>query len=149
MKIKWNWGTKLFIFTTMFMIFILVFVYLTTLQDRTLVEDEYYQHSLVFQEKINKINNSNALQEKVEIIEGPQHISITFQTFFNPAEISGTIHFYRPSNIKGDVIIPIELDSTRQIVYPVKKLMRGRYIVKINYKYKDKEYYQEKDIYVE
>ncbi|OQX76018.1 MAG: hypothetical protein B6D61_09415 [Bacteroidetes bacterium 4484_249] len=149
MKIKWNWGTKLFIFTTMFMIFILVFVYLTTLQDRTLVEDEYYQHSLVFQEKINKINNSNALQEKVEIIEGPQHISITFQTFFNPAEISGTIHFYRPSNIKGDVIIPIELDSTRQIVYPVKKLMRGRYIVKIDYKYKDKEFYQEKSIFIE
>ena len=149
MKIKWNWGTKLFIFTTMFMIFILVFVYLTTLQDRTLVEDEYYQHSLVFQEKINKINNSNALQEKVEIIEGPQHISITFQTFFNPAEISGTIHFYRPSNIKGDVIIPIELDSTRQIIYPVKKLMRGRYIVKIDYKYKDKEFYQEKSIFIE
>ena len=149
MKIKWNWGTKLFIFTTMFMIFILVFVYLTTLQDRTLVEDEYYQHSLVFQEKINKINNSNALQEKVEIIEGPQHISITFQTFFNPAEISGTILFYRPSNIKGDVKIPIELDSTRQIIYPVKKLMRGRYIVKIDYKYKDKEFYQEKSIFIE
>ena len=149
MKIKWNWGTKLLIFMSMFIIFILVFVYLTTLQDRTMVEDEYYQQSLVFQKKIDRINNSKALQEKVEISEGPQHVSITFQSFFNPAEITGTIHFYRPSNIKGDVKIPIELDSTRQMVYPVKKLMRGRYIVKIDYKYMDKEYYQEKGIYIE
>jgi len=149
MNIKWNWGTKLFIFTAMFMIFILVFVYLTTLQDHSLVEDRYYQKSLVFQNRINKINNSNTLKKKVEITEGSQYLIVTFQSFFNPADISGTVHFYRPSNVKGDVKIPIELDSTRQIVYPVKKLMRGRYIVKIDYKYNDKEYYQEKGIYVE
>ena len=149
MKIKWNWGTKLFIATAMFMLFLLGMVYMTTLQDRSMVEDEYYQKSMVYQLMMDKKNNTKKLEQKVQVNMGREYLSIRFQDFFNPANISGEIKIYRPSDIKLDVLIPIKLDSTRSLHFPTNKLTKGKYIVKIDYKVGETGYYQEQVVFVE
>lgn len=149
MKIKWNWGTKLFILTALFMLFLIVFFVLMIQQTYYLVEKDYYPKGLEYQQRIDKVENTKQLDEQVKIDNKGEFLVFTFQSFFNADEIDGKIVLYRPSDGKGDVKIPIELDSSRQIFYPVKNLVKGRYIVKIDYKYNDKEYYQEKSIYVD
>jgi hypothetical protein len=149
MKINWNWGTKLFIATALFMLFLLGMVYMTTLQDRSMVEDEYYQKSMVYQKMIDKKANSNALEQQVQINMGSDYLSIKFQDFFDPKSISGKINIYRPSDIKLDVKIPIKLDSTRSLHYPKNRLTKGKYIVKIDYKVGETGYYQEQVVFVE
>ena len=149
MKIKWNWGTKLFIATVIFMLFLLGMVYMTTLQDRSMVEDEYYQKSMVYQEMIDKKANSKQLESQIQINMGRDYLSIIFQDFFDPESISGEIKIYRPSDIKLDVLIPIRLDSTRSFHFPKNKMVKGKYIVKIDYNVEDKDFYQEEVIFVD
>jgi hypothetical protein len=149
MKINWNWGTKLFIATAIFMLFLLGLVYMTTLQDRSMVEDEYYQKSMVYQEMIDKKNNAKQLEQQIQINLGSEYLSIVFQDNFNPESISGEIKIYRPSDIKLDIQIPIKLDSTRSFHFPKNKLTKGKYIVKIDYKVGEKGYYQEQVVFVE
>ncbi len=149
MKINWNWGTKLFIATAIFMLFLLTMVYMTTLQDRSMVEDEYYQKSMVYQEMIDKKSNSKQLEQQVKVNMGSSYLSIIFQDFFKPQNISGEIKIYRPSDIKLDVHIPIKLDSTRSLHLPKDKMTKGKYIVKIDYKVGEKGYYQEEVVFVD
>lgn len=149
MKINWNWGTKLFIATAIFMIFLLTMVYMTTLQDRSMVEDEYYQKSMIYQVMIDKKANSKQLEQQVQVNMGSSYLSIVFQDFFKPENISGEINIYRPSDIKLDGHFPIKLDSTRSIHFQKDKLVKGKYIVKIDYKVEEKGYYQENVIYVD
>ncbi len=148
MRIKWNWGTKLFIATALFMIMLSIFFYMTTLQDNPLVENEYYQMSLEYQKKLDRKGNAKNLEEKIKIELGQRYLSITFQTFFDPDKLEGTIQIYRPSNPDFDINIRINPDTTGRISIPIEKLHTGKYIVKIDYKYGDTGYYQEDGIYV-
>jgi hypothetical protein len=148
MNIKWNWGTKLFIAMALFLIMLMTFVYMTTLQDHPLVEDEYYQKSLIYQEKLDKIENAKNLNENVKVELGSKYLSITFQSFFNPDSISGTIQIYRPSDPDFDINIRIKPDSNGALYLPAEKLHKGKYIVKIDYNYDGKGYYEEKSIFV-
>jgi len=149
MKIKWNWGTKLFIAMALFIIMLLTFVYMTTLQEHPLVEEEYYQKSLIYQEKLDKIENAKKLNENVNVEMGEKYLIIDFQSFFNPDSLSGTIQIYRPSNPDYDINITIKPDTLGNVHIPVSKLHRGKYIVKIDYKYGRKVFYEEKSVFIE
>ncbi len=146
---KWNWGTKLLISMIVFMLFLIVFFVLMTRQTYHLVERDYYPRGLEYQKKIDKSTNAKSLEEKVIIENNSEYLLFRFQSFFDPSEISGTIHLYRPSDANGDAKLPIKPDSLGQILYPVKNLIKGRYIVKIDYKYDDREYYEEKSVFIE
>lgn len=148
MKIKWNWGTKLFIFTAIFMLFLIAFFIMMSLQTFHLVEKDYYPKALEFQGQIDKNNNTKSLDERVRIENRGEYIEFEFQTFFNPDSIKGDIIFYRPSESREDLKVPIQLDSTGKQYYPVKNLLKGKYIVKIEYYYENKGYYQEDPVLV-
>jgi len=149
MNIKWNWGTKLFIAMALFLIMLLTFVYMTTLQDHPLVEDEYYQKSLIYQKKLDKKTNAKKLDESVKIELNSKYLSIKFQSFFDPEKISGKIQIYRPSNPDYDINIKIKTDTAGVIYIPRQKLHKGKYIVKTDYTYDGKGYYEEKSIFVD
>ncbi len=148
MKIKWNWGTKLFIFTAIFMLFLIGFFIMMSLQTFHLVEKDYYPKALEFQQQIDKNNNTKLLDERVRIENRGEYIEFEFQSFFNPDSIKGDIIFYRPSESREDLKIPIQPDSTGKQFYPVKNLLKGKYIVKIEYYYENKGYYQEDPVLV-
>ena len=149
MKMKWNWGTKLLISIIVFMLFLTAFFVLMMRQTFYLVEKDYYPKGLNYQQRIDKSINAKLLEEVVEIENNGEYLIFRFQSFFNPSEISGTIQLYRPSDAKQDVNLDIQPDSNRQIFYPVKNLIKGKYIAKINYTYGDKDYYQEKSVFIE
>lgn len=148
MKIKWNWGTKLFIFTAIFMLFLIVFFIMMSQQTFHLVEKDYYPKALEFQQQIDKNNNTKLLDERVRVENRGEYIEFEFQSFFNPDSINGDIIFYRPSESREDLKIPIQPDSTGKQFYPVKNLLKGKYIVKIEYYYENKGYYQEDPVLV-
>jgi len=148
MKIKWNWGTKLFIFTALFMLFLITFFVLMGLRTVHLVEKDYYPKALEYQQHIEKDNNAKALDENVRIETKGETIEFKFQSIFNPDSISGYIVLYRPSGGEKDIRVSIDLDSSGYQYIPVVDLLKGKYIVKIEYFYNNKGYYQEKPVLV-
>lgn len=131
-----------------FMLFLLTFVFLSTKQTPNLVEKDYYPKALEYQDKIDKISNSDALAEKVKIENNKNNITIRFQSFFNPSDIQGEIVFYRPSDKREDIIFEVKPDSNGVQYFDVSKMLVGKYIIKIDYEVNGTAYFQEESVLV-
>jgi hypothetical protein len=146
MNIKWNWGTGILIAIITFMGFMAFMVYQSTRQNFDLVERDYYPKALEYQQKIDKIANARALDEKVKLQESGGVVEVVFQSVFSPDDVRGTIVFYRPSNKKMDLSFPISLDTARTQYCSTTDLANGKYIVKVDYEVDGTKYYQEETI---
>ena len=148
MNIKWNWGTGLFIGAGLFILMIAVFAYFMFQQSNDLVEKDYYPKALVYQQRIDKLNNTAQMAEKAHVENSGRSVIIRFPSTLQPDSISGIVQFYRPSGVSGDINVPIKLDSSGTMAYPISGLIKGNYLVKIDYNYRNKGYYQEESLFV-
>jgi len=148
MKIKFNWGTGIFSVIVLFILLVIAFFIFINNLDINLVEDNYYEKELVFQDRIEKIENTSSLSGKIRVIAEPGIVSIQFpraDTAFIP---EGNILFYRPSDPKKDFTVPLQLnDSSRQAIN-VSGVDKGRWVVKIDWKMGEREYYYEEAIII-
>ena len=142
MKLKFNWGTGIFIAMLSFMIFILSFVYKAVAVDEyqhELVSEDYYKDELHYQEEIDKMNNAGKLNQDISIRNSNQGIHISFPKDIDESSIKGEIFFQRLSNEKLDFTEPIALSGHEQLI-PEDKLVSGKWIIKIDWKTGNNEY---------
>ena len=142
MKIKFNWGTGIVVAMVLFMTFILSFVYKTIAIDKYehhLVSEDYYKDELYYQKEIDKLNNASKLSENITLSNSEKGITIHFPEDKDFNLIKGMIFFQRRSNHKLDFDKEIKLTS-HSITMPDSLLVSGKWIVKIDWQYKEKEY---------
>ncbi|MBM3437074.1 MAG: cytochrome C oxidase Cbb3, partial [Bacteroidetes bacterium] len=84
MKIRWNWGTGIFVASVAFMLMIVIFVIFMFRQNFDLVENDYYPKALEYQQKIDKTENSRLLAERVKTEKVNGTLFFTFPSFFYP-----------------------------------------------------------------
>jgi hypothetical protein len=60
--------------------------------------------------------------------------------------VDGSILLYRPSDYEEDKLFTIQLDSNLRQVLPATGLLKGKYIIKIDWNCDDVAYFQEKVI---
>lgn len=136
------------LWTILFMLVLLTFVFLSTRQTFFLVEKDYYPKGLEYQQKIDKINNAESLTEKIEVKNNNKYIKLTYPGMMDPIGIKGSIVLYRPSDGEKDVQLEIKADSLSTQVIPANDLIKGKYIIRFDYSYEGVEYYQEETILV-
>lgn len=142
-KSKINWGTGILITIIIFMVITVSTVVFLMNQDVDLVESDYYAKGIDHQKQIERINRANSMDEEVKIDLENEVVRITFPDRYKSEAISGTIQFYRPSDSKKDITLPISLDTVAQQVVPVKLLQKGYWKVKLNWTENAVEYYKE------
>jgi len=147
-KIKWNWGAGIFLAGGAFMLMLIVFAFFMFSQEFDLVEKDYYPKALEYQQKIDKTNNARQLAEKVLVENKEGIIYFTFPSAFSPDSLKGTIYFYRPSEKRGDLLIAIDPDSSGKMYFELERLLKGRYLVKIDFMCDGTGYYQEEALFV-
>jgi len=143
---KINWGTGIAIALVAFMLFILSFVYKTftnSKYDHHIISKTYYKDELNYQKEIDAEQNLKNLSSKIVLKNTDKGVEIIFPKEFKDKQIVGTIDFQRSANEKLDFRMPIKVTNNKQFI-PDKKLVKGIYIVKINWK-TDKKTYQFKD----
>jgi hypothetical protein len=143
---KFNWGTGIVL---AFLIMISGMVYMVSIairQDFDLVDDDYYQKSITYQQHIEKEQNNDALAEKIKFDQSPESLTLTFPNLAGIQEYSGEIHFYSPVEKRRDLTVKITLDAKYNQIIDLKDLERGRYQVKIDWKVGKTGYYQEEEI---
>ncbi|WP_053187424.1 FixH family protein, partial [Sunxiuqinia dokdonensis] len=111
MKLKINWGTGIVIALLIMMSAMLYLVSIAVRQDFDLVEKDYYQKSVNYQNQIDKINNVSKLAAPVKLSQTDQAIQLDFPQLFQNEQLSGTIHIYSPVSEKNDLTLPIRLDA--------------------------------------
>lgn len=148
MMMKFNWGTGIFIVITLFILTVIAFfIYMSSL-DINLVEDNYYEKELVYQEKIDKIANSRTLSEQIKITADKERIQIRFPSVTTGKSPEGTILFFRPSDPGLDYSIPIALNDSSMQFIDAGRMGPGRYIVKIDWSLDDQLYYHEEGLMI-
>jgi hypothetical protein len=146
--LKIGWGTKIAILYIGFVLLIGTMVTMCFNQKIDLVSDDYYDKELVFQNRINEMNNSNSLTENIKHQVDQKGVQLNFPKQFENEKISGEILFFRPSDNKKDFKVSIELNDNSQQFISRNSLSKGMYKMQISWKTANKNYYNEETIVI-
>ena len=145
---KINWGTAIVIAFACFIAFIMYFVINMSTDkkyDHDLVVEDYYKEELNFQTDIDKEANAKTLDTNVSWKKTENGIEIHFPEKLDIDKIEGTVFLYRPSNKHLDFETQISL-SNHTLLIPDKRLLDGRWNIKVDWTYKSEHYLYKKEI---
>lgn len=145
---KINWGTAIVIAFVGFISFIMYFVINMSIDkkyDHDLVVEDYYQQELKFQTDIDKEEKSQTLESDITWNKTKDGIVIHFPKNLDQNIIEGNVFLYRPSNKQFDFEIPISL-SNHTLLIPDKRLLGGRWNIKVDWKYNENAYLYKTEI---
>lgn len=147
---KSSWGKGLFILYGGFVLFILSLVAIASLQDIDLVEDDYYQKEMDYQNQIERDRRARLLPREVEMQYDPelQTLSIVFPMESLTSGTNGQIKLYRPSSAGLDVSFEVRPDTEGRQVIEVGQLTRGLWRVQFEWGEGNIEYYSQKTLII-
>lgn len=141
-----SWGWKIVVLYSAFVIMTLSMVVYFMGQKVDLVADDYYKQEIEYQNQIDKISNTKALNEPIgyEYISKNRTIKLRFpQTHLN-AELKGKINFYRPANADEDRAFDIRPEASGEQIISVSAMNKGLWKIKISWTSGGKAFYDEK-----
>ena len=145
---KINWGTGIVIAFIAFISFIMYFVINMNINkkyDHDLVTEDYYKKELEFQNDIDKETNAKNLVENLSWKKTTEGLVITFPETLIKENITGKVFLYRPSNKQFDFETELSL-SNHNLLIPDKRLLDGRWNIKVDWQYNGKSYLYKKEI---
>jgi hypothetical protein len=145
---KFNWGTGIVLAFIGFISFIMYFIISMNTNDKynhDLVTEDYYKQELEFQNEINKETNAKSLTDNIQWKKTDQGLIIIFPETLKANSITGKVFLYRPSNKQFDFEIPISL-SNHNLLIPDKRLLDGRWNIKVDWQYNGTGYLFKKEI---
>ncbi len=142
-----NWGKSIVLAFVLFALFIGVLVTICLKQDIPLVAAEYYQQELVYQQQIDRVNNTNQLPNKPVILVFDRGV-VEIQ-FNRMADISGAeLELFRPSDEKLDRHFSLKPIAEGKQRIDVSGLTPGMYKARMRWTMEGKDYYLESVIYI-
>ncbi|MFD2916194.1 FixH family protein [Psychroserpens luteus] len=148
MIMKFNWGTGIVIAFIAFISFIMYFVINMNMSDKydtSLVREDYYEAELELQNDIDKENNSKTLESNLSWKRTDKGLEISFPESLDTDKITGKVFLYRPSNKQVDFETAISL-SNQNLLIPDKRLLDGRWNIRVDWQYNGKSYLYKKEI---
>ncbi len=145
---KFNWGTGIVLAFIGFISFIMYFIIsmnTNTDYQHDLVTEDYYKAELEYQNDINKEENSKNLEKNIRWKKVDEGIIIEFPENLDFKNITGQVFLYRPSNKQLDFETQISL-SNHNLLIPDKRLLDGRWNIKVYWQYNKTSYLYKKEI---
>lgn len=127
-----NWGKGITIFIISFMLFISFFVYKAFTMNADLIDEDYYENELSFDEnKTNKYNYSR-LDGEITISKEEEGIIFSYPEVIDKAT-KGLISFYRPDDLRFDREFAIEAGENNLQTFAYHNFIEGFYQIKVNW----------------
>jgi len=143
-----NWGTAIVLAFIAFIGFILFFVVRMSMDDRAnhdLVTKEYYKAELGYQKEIDAEKNARNTAVPIKIKKTPKGLLISFPEDIYNQNMKGNVSLYRPSNKHLDFDLPLSLSNSHLLI-PDKRLLDGRWDIKISWQSQGKDYLHKESI---
>ena len=138
-----NWGTKIAIFYSSFVVVTLGAVFSSTFHRWDLVTEDYYGEELKYQAQIDKTSNTKSLAHAPTISLDGQQVIVQFPEEFKQANPSGKINFYKPSDKLQDFEVSLALNEEGKQIIPIIKEHSGKHTAQLFWSANGKSYYQE------
>lgn len=143
-----SWGYRVTILTLGFVCFMLFLVFSAFQQTFDLVADDYYGKELKFEGQMAKQANQQHMKEPVLCTMSDSTLSIQFPTQLSGKTISGNILFFRPSDAKKDLLVPIHCSENGVQEFLIEQFSKGLYRIQIDYLAGNTTYYSEQTIMI-
>lgn len=139
-----NWGKGIVIGMVLFMSFIIVLVVNLMMHRVDLESEDYYKREINYEEEITAVKNSEALPEKVQLMQQEEYVVVQLpgKTELNSIEV----RFLRPDDQKMDKTFKVE--GTKSYLIPKNELSKGKYNIEISYTADSKVCLQKEEIYI-
>lgn len=141
-----NWGHKLTLAFSAFVIFIFVMVYKAVNSNFQLVTKEYYKEELAYQEVIDGTNKANQLSAAVSIQQVDDQLIIQLPEEMKQQSVNGSIWLYCPSEDKNDRRLPLMVNGEGKQIISTKTIAADNYLAKIRWQANNETYYTEQRI---
>ncbi|MCE3259129.1 MAG: hypothetical protein K0S12_770 [Bacteroidetes bacterium] len=136
-----SWGYRITFLYLGFVGIIITLVTISSQNKEELVAKDYYAQELLYQNKLNAINNEKQLDKSITHEVTDASIILT-----SPFEKSkGTIQFFCPSDSKKDKSFPMNFSDGVQSI-PKTNLAKGIYKLQISWEANNKNYFKEEII---
>lgn len=140
-----NFGHKIAITYGVFVVFMVSLVTFCVKQDDiTLVSPDYYKKEIAYQDEIEKAKNTAALSSPVRVEKEGDYLQVSFPEEIRNAK--GTVQFYRPSDVKLDFQIPLQMGEQGWQKIPIKSITPGQWRIKMEWESKGVKYMTEEKI---
>ncbi|WP_026998813.1 FixH family protein [Eisenibacter elegans] len=137
-----NWGYKIALLYSSFVILILTMVFMSFKHEVNLVAPDYYRQELGFQSEIDKRQNVLNLGKDIEITQEGGYLQLRFPF----ADVEGEIYLIRPTGARDDLRLPIGTDEHGMQVIPLETLAKGVWRIKIDWQAKETAYLSEQKL---
>jgi nitrogen fixation protein FixH len=145
---KVHWGTGIVAGFVLFVLAILILVGISVTQTVDLVNDQYYDRGLKYQERIGSLQRTAALEENIHVIVDGQQLTVQLPHHAAGPPLTGTITLYRPSSKVQDFAAPLSPDSAGCQRIPTTHLDRGLWRIQVSWKAAGIEYYNEQPVMI-
>ncbi len=142
MLTKFHWGHGITLFFVFFVGTLVFILFKSMTIDHSLVVDDYYAKDIAYQEEYDK--RSRSLNTKALTIQRSDN-SKELVFVFPSDNVSGNIHFYRPSQKSLDFMVPIHANNTS---VDLSKLKEGKWIAKVTWQIDGVDYIWDEEIFV-
>jgi hypothetical protein len=145
---KFNWGYKIIFIYTVFVLGILTMVFLSAKENRDLVSENYYAEEIAYQKLIDQSAKTAALSAPVELMESAGQLIIQLPKEFDGVEINGEWTLYYAADKVRDIAGNFHTENGKHSI-AIPTGARGQYLFKMHWTAGNKEYYFEKNIFLQ
>jgi nitrogen fixation protein FixH len=113
-----------------------------------LVNDNYYEQELKFQDQINSVDRTQKSGAAIAYDTGTGFVTITLPAAHLAQQFSGTIQLYRPSEPALDRMLPLEPKAGGTQALDISKLAGGLWSIRVKWMAGGENYFLEQKITV-
>ena len=124
-------------------------VYLSMRQRNEVVDNNYYEREMKYQQVIDGKKNLLSLGDAVTIQNDGAIIKVAFPPSTVTQLDSGSIQFMKLSNAKDDKLIPMSSNKTALYQIPLSYIAKGLYKVRIDWSNEGTPYYHEQNFNIQ
>ncbi|MGN7785337.1 FixH family protein [Niabella sp. 22666] len=144
-----NWGNRVIIILILFVAGFISMVYISMRQTNEVVDANYYEREMKYQQVIDGKKNLLSLYDSVSIKNDGGVIKIAFPPSTVARLDSGSIQFMKLSNSKDDKFIPMSDSKADLYQVPLSYIARGFYKIRVEWSNDGKPYYHEQNFNIQ
>jgi len=145
-----RWAVGITVLYSTFVIAVIAMVIFMNNADFDLVDENYYEKEIKYQQHIDKVKRTFDENMDISIRYEGNKLFLNFSEDLNYSDCTGKIFFYYPAFKKDDFKIQMNVNSLgKQIIDVSESVAKGNWIIKIDWEYNNTSYYSEETIYID
>ena len=127
-----NWGNGIAIFLTVFVLFILGLVYMTTRSTFDLEAEDYYAQEISYQDRIDALSAGSEYKGLLHVESAADNVRVLVDPELASVFGQGKIYFYRPNDSSLDRKFDLVIENG-VATFSKDEFHRGNYEVRIEW----------------